>query len=91
MSAWQLVNAFSGLSADFVSGRLAFAPKLEGNYRLFWSAGTSYGTLSRSGGKVSLSVVGGTLRVSEIAVDTIVHRGAVTLSAGQTLALGAAA
>ena len=30
MSAWQLVNAFSGLHADFVAGRLAFAPKAAG-------------------------------------------------------------
>jgi non-lysosomal glucosylceramidase len=41
MSAWQLVNAFSGLEADFVAGTLSFAPKMEGDYRLFWSAGTA--------------------------------------------------
>ena len=32
MSAWQLVNAFSGLTADFVAGRLGFAPKAQGDF-----------------------------------------------------------
>ena len=33
MSAWQLVNAWSGLSADLVAGRIGFAPKAEGDFR----------------------------------------------------------
>ena len=69
MSAWQLVNAFSGLSADFVAGTLSFAPKLDGDYKLFWSAGTAFGTLSRSGDAVSLEILGGTLRAQKIMVD----------------------
>ena len=31
MSAWQLVNAFSGLHTDFVAEALAFAPKVAGD------------------------------------------------------------
>ncbi len=50
MSAWQLVNAFSGLAADFVAGRLGFDPRPDGDFRLFWAAGTAFGTLSRTGG-----------------------------------------
>lgn len=69
MSAWQLVNAFSGLQADFVAGTLSFAPKLEGDYKLFWSAGTAFGTLTRSGNDVSLEILGGTLRAQKIMVD----------------------
>ena len=69
MSAWQLVNAFSGLSADFVAGTLSFAPKLDGDYKLFWSAGTAFGTLSRSGDAVRLDILGGTLRAQKIMVD----------------------
>ena len=89
MSAWQLVNAFSGLSADFVSGTLGFAPKVEGDYRLFWSAGNAFGTLSRTGVKLALKVLGGTLNVSEIAVDGRVHRFAErrALDAGTVLQL----
>ncbi|KQW75787.1 beta-glucosidase [Devosia sp. Root413D1] len=70
MSAWQLVNAFSGLEADFVAGRLSFAPKLTGDYRLFWSAGTAFGTLSRSGAEVSIALLGGSLQPdAKIIVD----------------------
>ena len=29
MSAWQLVNAWAGLNADLVAGRIGFAPKAE--------------------------------------------------------------
>jgi uncharacterized protein (DUF608 family) len=61
MSAWQLVNACSGLEADFVAGTLSFAPKLEGDFRLFWSAGSAFGTLTRFGTETSIEVLGGTL------------------------------
>ncbi|MGV3550838.1 GH116 family glycosyl-hydrolase [Rhizobium sp.] len=69
MSAWQLVNALSGLSADFVKGELSFAPKIEGDYRLFWSAGTAFGTLTNSAGKVSLELLGGALSGIRVLVD----------------------
>jgi uncharacterized protein (DUF608 family) len=69
MSAWQLVNAFSGMQADLVAGTLNFAPKFAGDYKLFWSAGTAFGTLTRFGDAVSLEVLGGTLQVQKIFVD----------------------
>jgi hypothetical protein len=68
MSAWQLVNAFSGLHADFVAGKLSFAPQADGDYRLFWSAGTGFGTLTRDGDKVALEVLGGSIKLSELSV-----------------------
>jgi non-lysosomal glucosylceramidase len=91
MSAWQLVNAFSGLSADFVSGVLTFAPKASGNYSLFWSAGKGFGKLTRHNGKVTLTVLGGTLGVAEIVVDGQAHRVAEggPLEAGDTVEIGA--
>lgn len=79
MSAWQLVNAFSGLSADFVAGKLSFAPKVTGDYKLFWSAGTAFGTLTNRAGKVTLEVLGGRLAASQVLVD------------GQAIAFGAQA
>jgi uncharacterized protein (DUF608 family) len=87
MSAWQLVNAFSGFSADFVVGKLSFAPRAEGDYRLFWSAGNGYGTLSRAGGKVTLEVLGGSLDANEVSVDGKAA-GAAHLTAGQSTVLG---
>ena len=89
MSAWQLVNAFSGLSADFVAGRLAFAPKPEGDYDLFWSAGKGFGKLTRLGGDVSLSVLGGTLDAKELSVAGLpslsIER---SIGAGETIRVG---
>jgi hypothetical protein len=70
MSAWQLVNAFSGLQADFVAGRLTFAPKVAGDSVLFWSAGTAIGTLTVRNGKMAIEVAGGTLDVAEILVGS---------------------
>jgi hypothetical protein len=69
MSAWQLVNAFSGLSADFVAGTLSFAPKMQGDYRLFWSAGTAFGTLTSKAGKITLDLLGGSLTNVRILVN----------------------
>lgn len=89
MSAWQLVNAFSGLSADFVTGRLAFSPKLAGDYRLFWSAGQGFGTLEHKAGRLVLRVTGGRLDVEEISVGAVTHRGPVHLVAGQQIEIGA--
>ena len=82
MSAWQLVNAFSGLSADFVTNRLSFTPKAEGDYDLFWSAGTGFGTLTRAGNTVTLAVKGGSLSAEELAVDGFAHPGKIELAAG---------
>ncbi len=90
MSAWQLVNAFSGLSADFVAGRVSFAPKLAGDCELFWSAGNGFGRLSRSNGRLRLSVLGGSLAAKELAVDGVAY-GAVSLGAGESLELVMAA
>ena len=84
MSAWQLVNAFSGMSADFVAGKLSFSPKLPGTYCLFWSAGSAFGTLSGKAGKASLKVLGGELKVSEIKVGAATLR----LGKGETFVAG---
>jgi non-lysosomal glucosylceramidase len=82
MSAWQLVNAYSGLSADFVGSRLSFAPKVSGDYRLFWSAGTGFGTLAKVGDTITLSVDGGSLSAQQLVVDGQPHSGSIKLEAG---------
>jgi len=90
MSAWQLVNAWSGLSADLVAGRIGFAPRAKGDYRLFWSAGNGFGELISKGGRLSLAVLGGSLDVREIAVaglGTHLLPARRKLAAGEVLAL----
>ena len=68
MSAWQLVNAWSGLHVDHVNGVLEFAPRAEGDYRVFWSAGRGFGELRSKGGLVSLAVLGGELPAMRVSV-----------------------
>ena len=69
MSAWQLVNAWSGLQADFVAGTLSFRPARPGDQTLFWSAGTAFGTLVIAGGEARLEVLGGELPAVRVMVD----------------------
>lgn len=89
MSAWQLVNAFSGLAADFVAGRLVFEPRQDGDFRLFWSAGQGFGTIGRSGDALRIEVLGGTLEVAELVVAGVRYPGSVSLAAGGSLDFGA--
>ncbi len=89
MSAWQLVNAFSGLAADFVAGRLVFEPRQDGDFRLFWSAGQGFGTIGRSGDALRIEVLGGTLEVAELVVAGVRYPGSVSLAAGGRLEFGA--
>jgi len=68
MSAWQLVNAWTGLHADQIDRVLSFDPKGDGDVNLPWSSGTAWGTIARINGKVSLKVLGGLLDVDEVIV-----------------------
>lgn len=87
MSAWQLVNAFSGLKADFVDGKLSFAPKVEGDFVLFWSAGQGFGRVRRAGQQLTLTVDGGTLTARHVAVGGVITQLAAPITAGQTVEL----
>jgi uncharacterized protein (DUF608 family) len=69
MSAWQLVNAWSGLKADFVKGTLDFTPATKGDQRLFWSAGGAFGQLIIEGGQARLEVLGGELPPTKVRVN----------------------
>ncbi len=73
MSAWQLVNAWSGFNADQVDRTLSFAPKQEGDYRVLWSSGTAWGELSRTAGKLRLRTLGGALDVETVTIDGRAH------------------
>ncbi len=68
LSAWALVNAWSGLQADLRSGTLEFSPVSGGDQTLFWSAGSAPGQLTIADGVCKLSVLGGSITLSEIKV-----------------------
>jgi hypothetical protein len=86
MSAWQLVNAWSGMQADAIEGTLRFTPKAEGDFRLFWSSGTAWGELTRSGGGLTLHVLGGVAELGRVSVGDRDYP-AGRLAAGQSLEL----
>lgn len=69
MSAYALVNAWSGLHADLVRGQLSFAPATTGDQTLFWSAGTAWGTLVIKDGRGALQVLGGELASVAVTVN----------------------
>ena len=69
MSAWQLMNAWSGFSADLVDKTLSFAPKASGDYCVIWSAGNAWGELESRDGMRTLRVLGGALPAVTVSVD----------------------
>jgi hypothetical protein len=87
MAAWQLVNAWSGFNADAVDGTMRFNPKQDGDYRLFWSSGTGWGELSRTGGRLALTIRGGSAPLTRVTVDGRDYP-VRPLAAGETLELG---
>lgn len=70
LSAWALVNAWSGLKADLEQGELAFDPAMDGDQVLVWSAGNAWGQLTISGMTVRLSVLGGTISLRSLRVGS---------------------
>ena len=89
MSAWQLVNAWSGLHADMIDRTLSFEPHQTGDYSLFWSAGAAWGELNRRGDILTLSVLGGTADLASVAISaqTFTFPAVQHLAAGQSLEL----
>lgn len=70
LSAWALVNAWSGLKADLEQGELAFDPAMDGDQVLVWSAGNAWGQLTISGMTARLSVLGGTISLRSLRVGS---------------------
>ena len=75
MSAWQLVNAWSGLHADAVAGVLSFDPTSRDDYRLFWSSGTGWGELASEGGRLTLRVLGGAVDLKTVTEGGVAYAG----------------
>ena len=83
MSAWQLVNAWSGFHADATKKTISFAPKVKGNFDLFWASGTAWGKLVRQKGKLVLSVIEGRLNAEHIEVSGRSYQGGEIGSGGK--------
>ena len=75
-----------GLEADAAAHRIAaWAPFLFADYRLFWSAGTAFGTLTRTGAEVTLAVISGTLTCQTFIIHGDAHMIAKPMHAGGLL------
>lgn len=69
MSSFSFLPILSGLSFDAVKGHLGFEPRVNGeNFKTLWSSGTAWGTYEQKGKKVSLSVLGGELKLNTFKV-----------------------
>eukprot|EP01043_Picozoa_sp_COSAG02_P048866 COSAG02_NODE_4850_length_4905_cov_6.344985_1_plen_1001_part_00 len=87
MTAWHLPYAISGQTADLPRGSLTFDPKLtEAMWTLPWFLPNVLGTLSKTSGGYELLVKIGSLELTHLAVGSSVHRGAVSLEAGEKVA-----
>jgi len=71
MSAYALVNAWSGLEFDLTRGRLGFSPKSEGT--MFFSLGKAWGTFELRGTSANLAIVYGELSLHELRVNGVAH------------------
>ncbi|MBJ3786046.1 GH116 family glycosyl-hydrolase [Devosia sediminis] len=71
MSAYALVNAWSGLHYDLTGGEIGFAPKALG--RFFWSIGEAWGDVSVAAGAVELRVLYGRLDLARFTLGKAHH------------------
>jgi len=89
MSAYALVNAWSGFTFDMTRGQIGFAPRSEGKF--FWSVGKAWGDVHVSGDNATLRVVYGTLPLQQLAIHgrALVFAAPRTLNAGGSIAVRA--
>ena len=71
MASYAAVPVLSGFSFDMPKGVIAFDPKVRrgGTFRSLWSTGTGWGEVKISDGIAVIEVVGGSLKVADIAVQ----------------------
>jgi uncharacterized protein (DUF608 family) len=71
MSAYALVNAFSGLTFDARVGEIGFRPARPGDAVYFWSAGRGWGEVVFRGRTAAIVVKGGELSVARLRLPTL--------------------
>ena len=71
MASYAAVLVLSGFGFDMSVGRISFDPKLQrsGAFISIWSTGTAWGTVTISDGEAQLMVLGGSMSLSEVAVQ----------------------
>lgn len=64
MASYALMPIYSGFTFDMCEKRIGFAPVVNGAWTYLWSVGTSWGTVRRTNGKLTLSVSGNALKLT---------------------------
>ncbi len=77
LSSYALLNAYLGLSFDQTKGQIGFRPARNGNATYFWSAGRGWGEIDFRERQALLTVKGGELAITEIALPTLPGRATV--------------
>ena len=69
MAAFALLPILSGFSCDLPAGRIGFAPRVEPEHcRHFFSTATGFGSYCRDSDSASVSLLGGSLRLSSLSL-----------------------
>ncbi len=71
MASFALLPIFSGMEFDLSQGHLGFSPILEGEFRCPFSIGNAWGGFERTEEKTSLSILGGSLRLSSLRLGNV--------------------
>ena len=53
LACWSLLLALCGFDYDAAQKRIAFHPRIQGDFRCFWSTGSAWGTCTRSSGVIA--------------------------------------
>lgn len=64
MGAWGIVNGMLGLAIN--QGKYMFSPKVNGNYKLFFSFPGGFGNVSTANAKTTIAIVSGELQISKL-------------------------
>lgn len=82
MASYALLNAFSGFTFDMTKGSIGFEPLRTGRgvFRCLWSLDSGWGEVRVTRDRIELRILGGRLRLSQLAFTAAAGRQAVTVN-----------
>lgn len=66
MAAFAMLQAYSGFRYDMTRGMIGFSPKINGDFRCFWSLGNAWGMFERVGNVSEIRLLHGSLLLKSI-------------------------
>ncbi|HEY3282405.1 MAG TPA: GH116 family glycosyl-hydrolase [Armatimonadota bacterium] len=80
MASWSLLLALSGYQYSAPEGRLGFAPKLEGDFRCFFTGAEGWGLYTREANRHQVALRYGTLALRSLVLPDLASDAGVTLN-----------